>query len=937
MASRRLSTYRAKRDFSRTAEPSGSGTVARSSHLRFVVQKHAARRLHYDLRLELDGVFKSWAVTKGPSLDPADKRLAVEVEDHPLEYGDFEGTIPQGQYGGGTVQIWDRGFWEPQVQGTPARALAAGELKLIMAGERMRGGWVLVRLRNSRSGKRPSWLLIKHRDEFARRGDGMLREEDRSVASGRTLEQIAAGQGRGPKPFMSPGRGAGRASAVWRSNAAADSASGGIAARVHERVAASAGRTRGSRSAAPRRKPAVSPPREARRRQSESRGARARMPQFIEPAFCRLLPRPPEGKGWAHEIKLDGYRLQLRVAGGRAVLLTRKGLDWTERFGAIARAAQALPDCLIDGEAVALNREGVSDFSALQAALSAGEESALILFAFDLMFLEGRDLRPQPLEERKRRLEDLLHALPQTSRARLRYLEHFTTPGAAVLESACRLSLEGVVSKRLDAPYESGRTGSWAKAKCRAGHEVVIGGWTSEGSHLSSLIAGVYRDGRLVHVGRIGTGFSAAKVRQLMPRLRKLASRESPFGARVPVPSGRQIHWLEPRLVAEIEFAGWTEGGNIRQAAFKGLREDKPAREVRAEMPAPVTGTEANAPVASMTARSSRRAATHGTGPVLGVTISNPDKILWPDAGDGRPVSKREFAQYLASVGEWLLPHIQGRPCSLVRCPDGIGGERFFQRHAMPGLSNLISLARVSGDRKPYVQVDRIEALAALAQIAALELHPWNCAPGQPEVPGRLVFDLDPAPDVAFETVIEAAREMRERLEGLGLASFLKSTGGKGLHVVTPFTQPRGGGLDWPVVKSFARELCARMATDSPQRYVINMAKRVRTGRIFLDYLRNDRTATAVAPLSPRARAGAPVSMPLTWAQARAGLDPGKFTIRTAHALLQRSGAWEDYSGSSRPLLPAIEKLAGGARRRAPAKSGVPAAERQMLTERRPQ
>ena len=932
MASRKLDNYRAKRDFSKTAEPSGRGRVASSARLRFVVQKHAARRLHYDFRLELDGVFKSWAVTRGPSLDPADKRLAIEVEDHPLEYGDFEGTIPRGQYGGGTVQLWDRGYWEPQVKGTPAQALASGELKLILAGERLQGGWVLVRLRNSRSGSKPSWLLIKHRDEFARPGDGMpLEEAGRSVASGRTMEEIAAGRGRGPTPFMTAGRRAGRPNAVWNSNAASARGAGGIASRVNARVAARAGRARAERTseAARTKRSPVGSSRGAR-----TGGARGRMPKFIEPALCRLLPRPPEEGGWAHEIKLDGYRLQLRVEDGHAVLLTRKGLDWTERFASIARAAEALPDCVIDGEAVALNSNGVSDFSALQAALAEGRESALILFAFDIMFLEGRDLRPLPLERRKEELERVLRSLPPASRARLRYLEHFTSPGAAVLESACRLSLEGVVSKLLDAPYESGRTGRWVKSKCRAGHEVVIGGWTSEGANLSSLIAGVYRDGRLVPVGRIGTGFSAAKVRQLMPRLKELASDENPFGMRVPVPGGRRIHWLKPRLVAEIEFAGWTEGGNIRQAAFKGLREDKPAREVQAERAAPVeratlrpssgpkrparaTRAGTHGGHATRRGRRAARRAAQGTkgadGPILGVTISHPDKVLWPDAGDGRAVTKRELAEYLAAVGEWLLPHIEGRPCSLVRCPDGIGGERFFQRHAMPGQSNLISLARVPGERKPYVQVDRIEGLAALAQIAALELHPWNCVPHQPEVPGRLVLDLDPAPDVAFEEVIGAAREMRERLTELGLESFLKTTGGKGLHVVTSFTQPRNTALDWPLVKSFARELCARMAADSPQRYVINMAKRVRTGRIFLDYLRNDRTATAVAPLSPRAREGAPVSMPLTWAQARTGLDPRKFTIRTARALLERSRAWERYPESSRPLLPAIEKLVGRA------------------------
>ncbi len=677
MANRRLSTYRAKRDFEHTREPSGDGAVRPSAQLRFVIQKHAARRLHYDLRLELDGVFKSWAVTRGPSLNPADKRLAVEVEDHPLEYGDFEGTIPAGQYGGGTVQIWDRGYWIPRGKGTPGQALAAGELKLTLAGERLRGDWVLVRLRDSRSGKRPSWLLIKHRDDSARSGNGLLQEDDRSVASGRTLEEIAAGRGRGPKPFMRQGRATVRPDAVWNSNA----------------------------------------------------GGHARMPKFIEPALCRLAPRPPEEAGWVHEIKLDGYRLQLRVAGGRAELLTRKGLDWTERFAAIARAAAALPDCVMDGEAVALNHGGVSDFSALQAALSEGRDAALILFAFDLMYLAGRDLRSASLEERKQELARVLQALPKASRARIRYLEHLTSAGAAVLESACRLSLEGVVSKRLQAPYESGRTGSWIKSKCRAGHEVVIGGWTSEGASLSSLIAGVYRGGRLVPVGRVGTGFSAAKVRQLMPRLKKLARKESPFSTRVAVPSGRQIHWLQPRLVAEIEFAGWTEGGNIRQAAFKGLREDKPAREVQADTAAAI---EAVKPMTPRTAHGPRGG--HGRGvpePTPGVTISNPDKVMWPDAGDGRPVTKREFADYLLAVGDWMLPHIAGRPCSLVRCPDGIDGERFFQRHAMRGLSSLISLARVSGDRQPYVQVDRLEGLAALAQIAALELHPWNCAPAR--------------------------------------------------------------------------------------------------------------------------------------------------------------------------------------------------------------
>jgi bifunctional non-homologous end joining protein LigD len=937
MASRKLSKYRAKRDFSRTAEPAGSGAVARSGQLRFVIQKHAARRLHYDLRLELGGVFKSWAVTRGPSLDPADKRLAVEVEDHPLEYGDFEGTIPQGQYGGGTVMIWDRGYWQPESPRGAARALEDGELKLVLAGERLRGGWVLIRLRNSRSGKRPSWLLIKHRDEFARAGGNGLLEEDRSVASGRSLGEITAGAAPGPTPFMAPGRDQGRADAVWSSSA------GDGAPRAAARRSTGAARL-------------------ALRGRSVRGGNRGRMPRFIEPQLCRLLQRPPVEEGWAHEIKLDGYRLQLRVEGGRATLMTRKGLDWTDRFSSIARAAQALPDCLMDGEAVALDANGVSDFPALQSALAQGAESALVLFLFDLMYLEGRDLRALPLSERKRRLQRVLEAAPSASRSRLRYLEHFTTPGDAVLESACRLSLEGVVSKRLDAPYRSGRNGEWTKSKCRAGQEVVLAGWTSEGERLSSLIAGVYRGGRLVPAGRIGTGFGERERVQLMPRLAATASDHSPFEQRVSLPAGRQVHWLEPRLVAEIEFAGWTEGGNVRQAAFKGLREDKPAREVRFEAPAPLAsaaygrraasaaraappatragrkpargslGSRKSASGSASARHPSRRA---GSGrernrAVLGVSLTHPDKVMWPDAGDGRPVTKAELAEYLVAIGEWLLPHLEGRPCSIIRAPDGIAGQHFFQRHAMAGMSHLIDQVKVAGESKPYLEIDRVEGLAAAAQIAALELHPWNCRPHEPEVPGRLVFDLDPAPDVGFGQVIRGARELRERLEALGLESFPKTTGGKGLHVVVPFTQPRTGTLAWPLVKAFARELCARLASDSPQRYVINMAKRVRTGRIFLDYLRNDRTATAVAPLSPRARPGAPVSMPLTWAQLRTGLDPTRFTVRTVPAMMARADAWAGYSRAARPLAGAIERLAGTGRSGTPSGARAPRARRRV-------
>jgi bifunctional non-homologous end joining protein LigD len=822
-AQKALTRYREKRDFTQTAEPSGAEPVKAQGDGFFVVQKHAATRLHYDFRLALDGVLKSWAVTKGPSLDPHDKRLAVEVEDHPVAYGDFEGTIPKGQYGGGTVMLWDHGSWEPV--GDAKAGLKKGEFKFDLHGERLKGRWVLVRMGGKAAQeKRNNWLLIKERDDEVREGGKPLIESAvTSVTTGRSMDEIAGEHDR-----------------IWHSNRPAD-----------EQPEAAEPKPK-AKSAKPR--------------------GKAPLPNFIPPQLATRVARPPEGKDWLHEIKFDGYRVLARIDDGAVTLLTRRGHDWSNRFGPVARALAKLGvrQALIDGEVVVMTDTGVTDFGRLQATLAGEALYDMSLQAFDLLHLDGKDLTGKHLVDRKKLLKPLIAGLG--SQSVILYSDHIENLGDKVFAQACQLALEGVVSKRRNAPYRSGRTESWVKSKCIERQEFVIAGYSKSsvaGKGLGSLLLAYYSGKQLVYAGRVGTGFNETSVKAIRVALDKIERDTPPFAKR-PSGAGRDITWVEPTLVCEVEFLNWTEDGVLRHASFKGLREDKTAREVTIERPKPAAAPKSRSKTMAETAKPSAE----GEKALAKITLTHPERVLDPDSG----LTKRGLAEYLALVADRMLPHITGRPISFVRCPGGTAKACFYQKHIEtklpPGIGSVtIKEKDGTGD---YLTIDNAEGLIGLAQMGVLEVHPWGSRADDVDRPDRLIFDFDPAPDVPFTWVIEAALAMRERLDGLGLESFLKTTGGKGLHVVAPFKREH----EWPPVKEFARAVATATAAES-DRYVTVMTKAKRTGKIFIDFFRNDRGSTAVAPYSTRARPGAPVATPLDWREATPALSPSHFTVET--------------------------------------------------------
>jgi bifunctional non-homologous end joining protein LigD len=849
-----LARYRAMRDFAMTAEPSGAAdkkSKVEEDALPFVIQKHAATRLHYDFRLGWLGVLKSWAVTKGPSYFPGDKRLAVQVEDHPIEYGGFEGTIPKGQYGGGTVMVWDQGTWEPHVD--VDEGLQKGSLKFSLHGQKLHGKWTLVRMGGRAAHEsKPNWLLIKEHDEYERAANEMpiTEEAPNSAITGRDIDAIAKAEDH-----------------VWQSHAAKQRETAPNRSRLTRKLLQASDE---SQNTAPDRESLLKEiPRES-------------LPDFVLPQLATQIDAPPPGDRWLHELKLDGYRIQVRIeqpqpnTPRKVSLHTRNGLDWTHRMPDIAREAARLRvnSALLDGEVVVLDESGKTSFAELQAAFE-GKKKHLTYFAFDLLHLDGHNLRTLSLMRRKEFLEGLIGEIGENDI--LRYSQHVRGEGAQMFANACKLGAEGVVSKLFEVPHASGRSKEWLKAKCVHEQEFVVGGFTlpsKGGVGIGALLLGYYENGKLIYAGRSGTGFTQAMRVQLRKKLEDLTQKTKAF-AEVPAEYAKDAIWVHPELVVEVHFASWTSDGLVRQAAFDGVREDKPAEEVvreeellvakhaRKGIKTTSTNDHSDAPDISTSV-----ADTKETPPE--VRLTHPEKILDAET----KLTKRQLADYYSAVAEVMLSHIAARPLSLVRCPEGTGEPCFFQKHigmGLPkGIDSIPVKSKSGGAAEQYITIAKREGLVGLAQMGVLEIHPWGSRNESLENPDRLIFDLDPDEAITWKRLVASAFEVRDLLKQLGLESFVKSTGGKGLHIVAPINPERS----WTEIKEFAHHFVQMMENANQQLYLIKMTKAARKDRIFLDYLRNERGATAVAPYSPRARSGVRVAMPLSWRELKQGERP---------------------------------------------------------------
>jgi len=828
-----LAPYNAKRDFSRTREPRGK--VAKTGGRSFVVQKHAATRLHWDFRLEIDGVLKSWAVTTGPSLDPADKRLAVRTEDHPLDYGAFEGNIPKGEYGGGSVMLWDRGTWEP-IPGKRADDLKDGHLHFILHGERMKGEWLLVRMKGRPGEKRENWLLRKVEDNHASDSEDLVGHALTSVLTARSMAQIQADRD---------------------STQSLKGAKGKLFADKMQ--AASSHNAR------------------IRTRARSGKGESASIPRFVKPQFATLVDDVPTGNDWLHEIKYDGYRAMIAVKGGAVKLFTRNGLDWTDKFGPLVEAIAALdlPPALIDGEIVAFGEDGNPSFSALQSVLKRGHgaqraDTPFHLFAFDLLSLDGIDLKPLTTIERKERLEALL----ADGAPPIHVADHLIGSGEALLRSMCDARQEGIIAKRSSAPYRSGRTRSWVKVKCTRRQEFVVIGWTkskAKGRAFSSLLLAQNEGRKLIYKGKVGTGFDATSMADLAEAMAPLATDVAP--AEVPQAEARGTQLIKPKLVAEVAFAEFTNDGRVRHGSFLGLRTDKPARSVKPEKVAPA-----------------RPSASH-------IKISNSDRVLFPDSGQ----TKGDLADYYAGIAPLMLPFAANRPISLVRCPQGRAKKCFFQKHDSGAFGEHVRqlpIREKGGGVEDYIYVEDSDGLLTCVQMGTIEFHGWASRVDAVEKPDRMIFDLDPDEGMDFARVRQAAYDIRDHLGDIGLVSFAMLSGGKGVHVVVPLTP----GHDWDTHKDFASRFAQALSTNEPDRFVATMSKAKRKNRIFIDWLRNQRGSTAILPYSARARPGAPVAVPIDWDELADMKDGHPFGIDDGALLLKRAKGLKGWGFSAQGL-----------------------------------